>query len=141
MPLKKLGDGWRYNAHPSWLKRLLFLDVDPLVNLGYRTRLEPEHMCEEPTVQTSRLIGNLEPAWQEQLKKPKPDLKRALLRGNGHAFIYTGVLYLFAQACSLAGPLLLRRIVGGLQCHAAEAKVQVKAPNADLGCQPFNELY
>ncbi len=109
---------------------------DPLIALGFRTRLEPEHMCPDPSLATQRLYNNLEPAWREQQAKEKPDLKRALLRGNMRTLLLTAVLYLVAQACSLAGPLLLREIVTGLQCEAAQRRVPV-----DIGCKPRKELY
>ena len=131
----KLGDDYRYNSTPGFLKRLLFLDVDPLIHLGFRTRLEPHHLCEEASVKTSLLMANLEPGWAEQRQKPVPDLKMALLRGNVRGIVYTGVLYLIAQACSLAGPLLLREIVGGLQCYSAQRKYP------GVQCKPLNELY
>ncbi|GFR43059.1 hypothetical protein Agub_g4065 [Astrephomene gubernaculifera] len=127
---------WRFPTKRNWLKRLFFLDVDGLIFLGYRTRLEPEHMCPDPAVSTKTLIDQLEPAWEEQLKKPKPDLKRALLRGNVGYLLITAVLYAIAQACSLAGPLLLRRIVNGLQCQAAQRKLSF-----DIGCEPNKKLY
>lgn len=93
-------------------------------------------MCPDPSVATQRLYNNLEPAWREQQAKEKPDLKRALLRGNMGTLLLTAVLYLVAQACSLAGPLLLREIVTGLQCEAAQRRVPV-----DIGCKPRRELY
>lgn len=109
----------------------------PLVALGYRTRLDPEHLIPDPSVSTQRLYGNLEPAWQEEQRRGRPDLKRALLHGNVRTLLLTGALYLVAQACSLAGPLLLRQIVSGLQCAAA----QRKQPAADVTCRPRDELY
>jgi hypothetical protein len=131
----KLGDNFRYNSAPGFLRRLLFLDVDPLIHLGYRTRLEPHHLCKDASVQTAVLMANLEPGWAEQRKKPVPDLKMALLRGNVRGIVFTGVLYLIAQACSLAGPLLLREIVGGLQCFSAQRKYP------GVQCKDINTLY
>lgn len=57
--------------------------------------------------------------------------------------VFTGFLYLISQACSLAGPLLLREIVGGLQCKAGQDRVnQMLGPAApDLGCKPMGDLY
>ncbi|KAG2498469.1 hypothetical protein HYH03_003722 [Edaphochlamys debaryana] len=133
---KDIGKGWRYRTLVPWYLRILFFDVDGLIYLGYRTRLEPEHMYQDPGVQTKHLYDQLEPAWEEQRKKPEPDLKIALLRGNVSQLVVTGILYLVSQACSLAGPLLLRRIVQGLQCEAAQRKIPV-----DIGCQPRGELY
>ncbi|KAG2439872.1 hypothetical protein HYH02_010502 [Chlamydomonas schloesseri] len=125
---------------PRRILRPLFLDTDSLIWLGYRTRLEPEHTYADPGLSTPALIGNLDSAWQEQLKQPKPDLKRALLRGNGSTLLLTGMLYTLARAASLAGPLLLRRIVTGLQCQAA-AQHRQQGAAADMGCEPTSKLY
>ncbi len=123
-------------------RRILFLDTDSLIWLGYRTRLEPEHMYSDPGVSTQLLIGNLDSSWQEQLKKPKPDLKRALLRGNVGGLVITGILYGVAQACSLAGPLLLRRIVQGLQCQSALRNMPAAVAAASgFTCEPTSKLY
>ncbi|KXZ51207.1 hypothetical protein GPECTOR_13g694 [Gonium pectorale] len=126
---------WRYPTQPPWWKRLFFFDTDGLIYLGYRTRLEGEHLCQDPALGTKLLINQLEPGWQEQLKKPKPDLKRALLRGNVGGLLFTGLLYGIGQACSLAGPLLLREIVQGLQCLG----IQKNHPNVQ--CDPKSKLY
>lgn len=122
--------------------RILFLDTDSLIWLGYRTRLEPEHMYADPGVSTQLLINNLDSSWQEQLKLPKPDLKRALLRGNVGGLVITGILYGVAQACSLAGPLLLRRIVQGLQCQSILRKMPAEVAAASgMTCEPTSKLY
>lgn len=79
-------------------------------------------------------VDTFAPAWQAELEKEKPSLKRAILSGNIQVFLFTGVLYGLAQACSLAGPLLLQRIVAGIQCD----------PIRDIpgvSCEPYNTLY
>ncbi|GLC46288.1 hypothetical protein PLESTB_000995200 [Pleodorina starrii] len=137
-PKAKAKKLWKNAGKPNWFMRTFFLDTDGLIYHGYRTRLEPDDMYPEPAVGTKVLIDQLEPAWKEQLAKPKPDLKRALLRGNVGYLLFTGLLYGIAQACSLAGPLLLRRIVNGLQCEAAQRKMP---PGVNIGCEPRTKLY
>lgn len=129
---------WKNNGKVNWFKRALFFDVDNLIYHGYQTRLEPEDMYSEPAVSTKNLIERLDSSWQEQLKKPKPDLKLALVRGNVGLIVFTGFLYGISQACSLAGPLLLRRIVTGLQCESMQRKSR---SGVDFGCDPRSKLY
>lgn len=79
-------------------------------------------MYREETLETKRLEDRFSKALaaeQDRAKKlglPGPDLRRVIIAGNGWMLLWTGVLYVIAQACSLAGPLLLQRIVKGLNC-------------------------
>eukprot|EP00197_Chlamydomonas_leiostraca_P002886 CAMPEP_0202857580 /NCGR_PEP_ID=MMETSP1391-20130828/470_1 /ASSEMBLY_ACC=CAM_ASM_000867 /TAXON_ID=1034604 /ORGANISM="Chlamydomonas leiostraca, Strain SAG 11-49" /LENGTH=1463 /DNA_ID=CAMNT_0049536397 /DNA_START=117 /DNA_END=4508 /DNA_ORIENTATION=- len=140
---KKQFSGWK----TSWWRRFLFFDVEPLVGHGYKTRLEPQDMFPEPTLKTQHLIGTFEPAFQREHARTdgKPDLKRVILAGNVGMLLWTGLLYLISQACSLAGPLLLQRIVKGLNCLGAQRKMIAKlppgAPIPDLGCEDKATLY
>ncbi|GLI66142.1 hypothetical protein VaNZ11_009876 [Volvox africanus] len=137
-PKAKSKPVWKNPGRTNWLVRSCFFDVDSIVYTGYGRRLEPEDMYPEPSVSTKVLIDQLEPAWHEQLKKANPDLKRALLRGNVGYLLFTGLLYGISQACSLAGPLLLRRIVTGLQCEAQQRKMPL---GVNIGCDPRSKLY
>lgn len=104
------------------LSRLFFYWVDPLIRRGYHTRLEPQDMLTNNNVRTDQLHARFDAEWKKQLALPKPDIKRAVLAGNWFAFAFTAVLYAIAQACTLAGPLLLSRILNGLQCVAGESR-------------------
>jgi hypothetical protein len=71
----------------TWLpwsiwRRLFFLEVDPLIRHAYRTRLEPGDSYQEASLKTENLVGIFEPAWEAQLEKEKPDLRRAVVAGN-----------------------------------------------------------
>lgn len=128
----------------NFFKRFFFLEVDPLVAYGFRNaaELEVRNLYHEPSCKTETLVENLLPSWEKELQTEKSgerpaDLKRALLKGNVGGLVWTGILYGISQACSLAGPLLLREIVGGLQCHAFQRKM----PFVDMGCEPLNKLY
>lgn len=126
---KKAPFVWRSN----WLKHVLFLEVDPLVLHGYKTRLEPEDVYQEPKLLTKSLNAEFEPAWEAQRQRPEPSLKRAILAGNVSTLLVSGMLYGIAQATSLAGPILLQRIVKGIACQAYGG--------AAPGCEPQNNLY
>ncbi|GAX83000.1 hypothetical protein CEUSTIGMA_g10427.t1 [Chlamydomonas eustigma] len=104
----------------SFMRRMFFLDVDPLVNHGFNTRLEPGDVYPEPTVQATRLNSFFEPAWEKEQKKPNPDLRLTIWAGNLSTLLVTAVLYGVSQACSLAGPMLLQRIVAGISCLGSE---------------------
>ena len=43
------GPGFQWLPFSAW-KRLFFVDIDPLVKYGYKTRLEPPEMYKEETV-------------------------------------------------------------------------------------------
>lgn len=133
-PVKKAKEyKWgKYNP----LKRLFFIDIDPLISHGFGTRLEPKDMYAEPSVGTSHLLRHFNPALEAELKKEQPDLKRAVIAGNGPLLLWTAVLYLVSQACSLAGPLLLNRIVKGLTCKGLQQQLGPR-----IQCEDQNTLY
>lgn len=123
----------------SFFMRMFFLDVDPLVAHGYRVRLEPPDIYPEESVLTDNINKDFLPAWKKQLARQdtpgagEPSLKLAIWAGNGWTLFITGVFYAIAQACSLAGPLLLQRIVAGISCS--------QAPSPGSNCEPRNTLY
>ena len=118
-------------AKRSFLSKLFFLFVDPLVNVGYKRTLEPEDLLELESVRTAQLYKNFDDAWGKELKKEKPDIKRAVVAGSATSLIFSGLLFAVSNATTLAGPLLLNRIVGGLSCYATGR------PN----CEPQSQLY
>lgn len=117
------------------IQRLFFYWVDPLIRQGYHTRLEPQDMLVNNSVQTDELHSKFDEQWQKQLQKPEPDIKRAVIAGNSKMLVFTGILYMIAQACTLAGPLLLNRIVSGLSCIAAQQN------NPAVVCEGRGVLY
>jgi ATP-binding cassette subfamily C (CFTR/MRP) protein 1 len=119
----------------SLWKRMFFFDIDPLVTFGYKHRLEPQDTYEEPSVKSTLLNEHFEPAWERQLKRgDKASLKMAIWAGNVPTLIFTAFLYGISQACSLAGPLLLQRIVAGIGC-------QPYAGRPGVSCEPKEKLY
>lgn len=109
---------------PSLISRLLFLYVDPIVRYGHRYRLEPEDLYKPSSVNTEPLHDLFSQAWQRQLKKRgHPDIKRAVLANSVGGLVFTGFLYAVSIGCQLVGPIMLQRIVGGLQCYARQQAV------------------
>ena len=77
---------------------------------------------------------NFDREWQVELDKidnpPKPgmgpDIRRALLRNSWNVLGFTAILYVISQATTFAGPILLQRIVAGLQCRQGAKSVGLK---------------
>eukprot|EP00878_Enallax_costatus_P037488 GHUV01042349.1.p3 GENE.GHUV01042349.1~~GHUV01042349.1.p3 ORF type:complete len:110 (+),score=18.82 GHUV01042349.1:602-931(+) len=67
-------------------------------------------------VHIDRVHGVFDAAWQKQLKSGKPDIRRAVIANSIGGLVFTGLLYCVSLAAQLVGPMMLSRIVGGLQC-------------------------
>ena len=106
---------------PNPFEAVTFWHVTPLISRGHVRRLEPEDLCQLPEMESERLANAFDRDWAaERAKHPeKPSLVRACLVGSRPTFIFTGVLYLLAQATLFSGPLLLRRIVEAIECNEA----------------------
>jgi ATP-binding cassette subfamily C (CFTR/MRP) protein 1 len=117
---------------PNPFEAVTFWHVFPLISRGHVRRLEPEDLCRLPEMESERLANAFDRDWAaERAKHPeKPSLVRACLVGSRPTFIFTGVLYLLAQATLFSGPLLLRRIVEAIECN--EAGGENCASNADM---------
>ncbi len=50
------GPGFLWLPYSAW-KRLFFIDIDPLVKYGYKTRLEPPEMYKEETVSNGPAVA------------------------------------------------------------------------------------
>ena len=77
--------------------------------------------------------------WAKEKLKPKPNLVRALLARHRVTFVWTGLLFGIAQASLFAGPLLLREIVGGIECKRYATVYGVTPEQA--GCTPQSKMY
>jgi ATP-binding cassette subfamily C (CFTR/MRP) protein 1 len=117
---------------PNPFEAVTFWHVFPLISRGHVRRLEPEDLCRLPEMESERLANAFDRDWAaERAKHPeKPSLVRACLVGSRPTFIFTGVLYLLAQATLFSGPLLLRRIVEAIECN--EAGGENCASNTDM---------
>lgn len=62
--------------------------------------------------------GLFNAAWQKGLKAGKPNIVWAVVANSLWGLIWTGLLYAVSLGCQLVGPIVLQRIVGGLQCRS-----------------------
>lgn len=107
-------------GNPSFFSKLFFLFIDPLIRYGHRTTLQPENLYTPDVVLTDRVHGVFEAAWQRELKSGRPDIRKAVVANSLGGLIFTGLLYAVSLAAQLVGPMMLNRIVGGLQCWARQ---------------------
>ena len=100
---------------------MFFTHVTPLISTGHIRRLEPEDLCHLPELDSEDLAAKFDRDWAEERRRrpDKPSLVRACLVGSGPTLIYTGILYIIAQATLFSGPVLLRLIVEALECRGA----------------------
>jgi hypothetical protein len=111
-------------GNPNFFSKLLFLFIDPLIRYGHRTTLQPENLYTPKAVLTDRVHGVFEAAWQRELKSGRPDIRRAVVANSLGGLIFTGLLYAVSLAAQLVGPMMLNRIVGGLQCWSRQGGQQ-----------------
>ncbi|CAG9461161.1 unnamed protein product [Pedinophyceae sp. YPF-701] len=126
---------YKPNPHPSFFSRLFFFDASPLIKCGLQG-IEPENLLDLDTFKTGRLYDTFDEAWQEELASGKPNIRKALLKGNVLVLLWTAFLYAVSQACTFAGPLLLQEIVKGLACRQNVPEALV-----DEVCVSENRLY
>ncbi|KAF6255037.1 ABC transporter [Scenedesmus sp. NREL 46B-D3] len=107
-------------GEPGFFSKLFFLFIDPLIKYGHRTTLQPENLYAPKAVLTGRVHGVFENAWQRELKSGHPDIRKAVVANSLGGLIFTGLLYAISLASQLVGPMMLNRIVGGLQCWARQ---------------------
>ena len=117
----RFADPVRWRVPPSPLQQVFFTHVTPLISTGHIRRLEPEDLCHLPELDSEDLAAKFDRDWAEERRRrpDKPSLVRACLVGSGPTLIYTGILYIIAQATLFSGPVLLRLIVEALECRAA----------------------
>jgi len=109
------------------IKALFFAQVTPLIAEGTVRRLEPTDLCHLDRLDSERLSALFDEDWAEERKKPKPNLVRALLARHKFTFVWTGFLFAIAQGSLFAGPLLLREIIGGIECRKFAAAAGIDA--------------
>ena len=117
----RFADPVRWRVPPSPLQQVFFTHVTPLISTGHIRRLEPEDLCHLPELDSEDLAAKFDRDWAEERRRrpDKPSLVRACLVGSGPTLIYTGILYIIAQATLFSGPVLLRLIVEALECRGA----------------------
>lgn len=96
--------------------------------------VQPAQLYFPRAVLVEKVHGLFNAAWQKGLKAGKPNIVWAVIANSLWGLIWTGLLYAVSLGCQLVGPLVLQRIVSGLQCQAK--------PSAGRGhCPTEAELY
>lgn len=80
--------------------------------------MQPAQLFFPSAVLIDRVYGLFNAAWVKGLKAGKPNIVRAVVANSFWSLIWTGLLYTVSLGCQLVGPIVLQRIVSGLQCWA-----------------------
>lgn len=127
--------GVTLSPKPSLISQLLFLFVSPIVRHARREGdVQPAQLYFPRAVLVEKVHGLFNTAWQKGLKAGKPNIVWAVIANSLWGLIWTGLLYAVSLGCQLVGPLVLQRIVSGLQC-------QGKASAYGGHCPTEAELY
>jgi len=111
------------DEHPpghSLLSQLFFFFAAKPIRIARRQGALEVEDCPQSllrSVQTRQRYKCFEAAWQEEQKRNKPHIIRAVSAGHWPRILATGFLYLISQGSTLAGPLLIKQIVQGLTCR------------------------
>lgn len=103
---------------PSLLSQLFFTFVTPIIRTArQKGSLEYEDIpLHTARLDTAALFRDLDETWAF-IKAPKASkLAKALAAQRKGTLVATGIGYGLSQACSIAGPILLGKIVSGLAC-------------------------
>jgi hypothetical protein len=79
-------------------------------------------------VLVEKVHGMFNAAWQKGLKAGKPNIVWAVIANSLWGLIWTGLLYAVSLGCQLVGPIVLQRIVGGLQCKGNPSRYGGNCP-------------
>lgn len=114
-------------ARASWVSRILFSWMSPLVRLGTRRPLEVEDLSPlraqlRAEVSSDRFAA----AWAAEVQRPRPSLLRALRKAFGLQFYLAALPLLLQNTFQYIPPLLLREMVGeGGKGNRALGKIPV----------------
>jgi hypothetical protein len=122
-------------SRPGFLSELTFWFVDALIRYGHSNVLAPTDLFKTPVVETKPLHHMFEVAWEKQRKTAKPNIIKAVAANCYRGLFFTGLLYCVSLASQLVGPMMLQRIVSGLQCWARQKS------NPALECPTTQYLY
>ena len=96
--------------------RLCYYWINPLLKAGNERVLEDEDLFDLAHKDTSKFNGDkFHKMWQEETLRPKPSMVRALFRSFGTPFLVAGILKIFNDILTFAGPICLNRIVYYIQ--------------------------
>lgn len=78
--------------------------------------MQPAQLYFPRAVLVEKVHGLFDAAWQRSVKAGKPNIVWAVVANSFWGLIWTGLLYAVSLGCQLVGPIVLQRIVAGLQC-------------------------
>eukprot|EP00004_Rigifila_ramosa_P018380 TRINITY_DN4565_c0_g1_i3.p1 TRINITY_DN4565_c0_g1~~TRINITY_DN4565_c0_g1_i3.p1 ORF type:complete len:991 (-),score=281.77 TRINITY_DN4565_c0_g1_i3:1492-4185(-) len=96
----------------SWISRLSFWWINPMMALGYRRPLEEADLWDlDKSDKSHALLLKFEKEWTKQRSLPKPSLARAFWKAFGWDFMAAAPLKLAQDSLQFVGPLLLGLMV------------------------------
>ncbi|KAJ9565724.1 hypothetical protein OSB04_001690 [Centaurea solstitialis] len=100
--------------HTNIISNIFFGWMDPLMHLGYKRPLTEKDIWKLDTWdRTETLNSRFEKCWEEELRKPKPWLVRALHRSLGGRFWWGGFWKIGNDLSQFVGPLILNQLLLG----------------------------
>eukprot|EP01031_Cornospumella_fuschlensis_P034672 gene34672-41986_t len=100
--------------HASLLSKLLFLWINPVINLGYHKPLDASDIPSIPTAFTAEVaMQRFDAAWQKELKlhRDKPSVGRALFKAFRQKIVSSIVFFIPYVATILMQPFLVNDIL------------------------------
>jgi hypothetical protein len=80
--------------------------------------VQPRDLFFPPAVLIASVHGRFAAAWQKSCAAGRPNIVRAVIANSLWGLTWTGLLYAVSLGSQLVGPVVLQRIVAGLQCWA-----------------------
>ena len=118
---------------PGIISRILFTFVRPVIQTARSTgSLNVDDVPKHDNLATDELYSKFKSSWSTQPEANYKTIIKSVLHGRRMTLFVTGLGYITAQGLSLAGPLLLGRIVSGLSCR--------EIPDAP-GCESKQTLF
>ena len=111
--LRGLGSDERHaEERASWLSRLLFTWLTPLVITGFKRPLQPDDVWPLPKpYATTVSSARFETEWHRESTGAKPSLLRALHRTFGRYFYLAALPLMVQNASQFVPPVLLRLLI------------------------------
>ncbi|CAH9078741.1 unnamed protein product [Cuscuta epithymum] len=102
--------------HASILSQITFAWMNPLMQLGYKRPLTERDVWKLDTWdRTETLHNEFQKYWDEESRRPKPWILRALNRSLGGRFWWGGFWKIFNDLSQFVGPLVLSQLLQSMQ--------------------------
>lgn len=118
----------------SFLSRLLFHWIQPIMSLGFRRPLEPTDLyLGVPNLHAAHQSQLLSAEWEKERQKEKPSLFSALHRIHASTFWPAGILRFIGDTATIVSPLLLEQVTDFVARSGAARKRNQEPPSATFG--------